>query len=226
VITVVIPTLNEQRALPGTLAAVVGQGGDAEVIVVDGGSEDGTRRAVEEAAEVCDRIRWVEAPRGRARQMNRGAAEAEGEWLLFLHADTVLPDGAHDRIECQPPLVQAGCFRHRFSGSRGSLRLLSWFHNRRFTVTRVIYGDQAMFVRRNLFRRLGGFPDRDMEDIAFSLALRRVTRPVMVPETVVTESRKFEAMGPWRATARTIVLLVRFRLRGDVAGDGYFGEYR
>ena len=173
-ISVVIPTLNEQRALPETLAAVLRQRGDLEVVVVDGGSEDGTRRVVEDAGAACDRIRWIEAPRGRARQMNRGAAAAAGDWLLFLHADTLLPDGAAGRIEGQPSAVQAGCFRHRFSGSRRSLRLLSWLHNRRFAVTRVIYGDQAMFIRNGLFHRLGGFPDREMEDIAFSLTLRRV----------------------------------------------------
>ena len=225
-ISVIIPTLNEQRALPETLAAVLRQRGDLEVVVVDGGSDDGTRRVVEDAGVACDRIRWIEAPRGRARQMNRGAAAAAGEWLLFLHADTLLPDGAAGRIENQPSSVQAGCFRHRFSGSRRSLRLLSWLHNRRFAVTRVIYGDQAMFIRNGLFHRLGGFPDREMEDIAFSLALRRVTRPVMAPETVVTDSRKFETMGPWRATARTTILLVRFRLGRSVAENRYFGEYR
>ena len=225
-ISVVIPTLNEQRALPATLASVAAQPTDFEVIVVDGGSEDGTHRAVEEAAPACDRIRWIDAPRGRARQMNAGAAEAAGDWLLFLHADTVLPDGALARIAGQPPAVQAGCFRHRFSRSGWSLQLLSWLHNRRFAVTRVIYGDQAMFIRSGFFHGLGGFPDRDMEDIAFSLALRRITRPVMVPETVVTNSRKFEAMGPWRATARTMGLLVRFRLGRSVAEDRYFSEYR
>jgi hypothetical protein len=83
-----------------------------------------------------------------------------------------------------------------------------------------------MFLRAGLFRRLGGFADRDMEDIAFSLALRRETRPVMLPDPVVTDSRKFESMGPWRATARSVSLLIRFRLRRDVAEDGFFGEYR
>jgi rSAM/selenodomain-associated transferase 2 len=226
VISVIVPTLNEQRALPATLESVAAQSVDCEVVVADGGSGDGTRAVVDWFAARQSAVRWVEAARGRARQMNAGAAVASGDWLLFLHADTVLPDRALARIEEQPATVWAGCFRHRFSGSRRILRLLSWLHNRRFEVTRVIYGDQAMFVRTGLFRELGGFPDCDMEDIAFSLALRRVTRPLMVPETVVTDARKFEAMGPLRATARSVSLLIRFRLRRNVAGDRFFGDFR
>jgi len=226
VISVIIPTLNEQRALPSTLASVIDQEADVEVVVADGGSDDGTRAVVEGRATMHPEIRWIAAPRGRAVQMNAGASEASGTWLLFLHADTALPAGALARIENQPASVHAGCFHHRFSGASRVLRLLSWCHNRRFAVTRVIYGDQAMFIRRDLFRALGGFPAGDMEDIAFSLALRRVTRPVMVPETVVTASRKFDTMGPLRATARAVSLLIRFRLRREVEGDRFFGEYR
>jgi len=226
VISVIIPTLNEQRALPATLESVAVQAAPNEIVVADGGSVDATRAVVEAFAGRHPGVRWLEAARGRARQMNVGAAAASGEWLLFLHADTLLPSDALARIDGSPRSVRAGCFRHRFSGSTPALRLLSWLHNRRFAVTRVIYGDQAMFVSSELFRGLGGFPDCDMEDIAFSLALRRVTRPVMVPATVVTDSRKFAAMGPLRATARSVSLLVRFRLRRDVAGDRFFGEYR
>ena len=225
-ISVIIPTLNEQRALPTTLESVAAQSTDFEIVVADGGSVDATRAVVAGFAARRPSVRWLDSARGRARQMNAGAAVACGDWLLFLHADTVLPEGALARIEAQPATVRAGCFRHRFSGPRRLLRLLSWLHNRRFVVTRVIYGDQAMFVRSALFRQLGGFPDRDMEDIAFSLALRRVTRPVMMPEAVVTDSRKFEAMGPLRATARATGLLIRFRLRRNVAGDRFFGDFR
>jgi rSAM/selenodomain-associated transferase 2 len=226
VVSVIIPTLNEKRALPATLASVIDQMSDAEVVVADGGSSDGTKSIVADLAARHQGIRWLESSRGRAVQMNAGAAEASGDWLLFLHADTILPAGALARIEGQPSTVDAGCFHHRFSGTGPVLRLLSWCHNRRFAVTRVIYGDQAMFVRNRLFRKLGGFPDRDMEDIAFSLVLRGVTRPVMAPETVVTDSRKFESMGPLRATARATRLLIRFRLSRRVEGDDFFGEHR
>ena len=225
-VSVVIPALNEELALPATLASLFNQPGDHEVILVDGGSTDLTLAIADEAAARDSRLRVLRADRGRARQQNAGAAAAVGEWLLFLHADTVLPPTGLQRIASQPEEVKAGCFRHRFSGPGAMLATLSWFHNRRFFVTRVIYGDQGMFIRRQLFLDLGGFPDRDMEDIAFGLRLRSVTTPVMVAETVTTGSRKFEQMGKWRALYRAVSLLIRFRLGADVSGDEFFGDYR
>ncbi len=225
-ISVIIPTLDEERALPATLDALLGQAGIFEVIVVDGGSGDRTREIVTDHSKRDSRIRLLESGRSRARQMNAGARDAAGEWLIFLHADTLLPAGALERIESQPHTVHAGCFHHRFSGSGRMLRVLSWFHNHRFFLTKVIYGDQGLFIRQRLFDALGGFPDRQMEDIAFGLKLRRTTRPVMVPETVITDSRKFEQMGPWRALAHAVWLLVRFRFDADIDGDTFFDEYR
>lgn len=225
-ISVVIPALDEELALPATLASVLGPPGDHKVILVDGGSTDRTLAIADEAAARDSRLRVLRADRGRARQQNAGAAAAVGEWLLFLHADTVLPANGLQRIADQPATVMAGCFRHRFSGSGAMQATLSWLHNRRFHVTRVIYGDQGMFIRGRLFLDLGGFPDRDMEDIAFSLRLRSATTPVMVPEAVTTGSRKFEQMGKWRALYRAVSLLIRFRLGADVSGDEFFGDYR
>lgn len=225
-ISVVIPALDEELALPASLGSVLDQPGDHEVILVDGGSTDLTLAIADEVAARDSRLRVLQADRGRARQQNAGATEAVGEWLLFLHADTVLPAKGLQQIADQPETVEAGCFRHRFSGPGAMLATLSWFHNRRFYVTRVIYGDQAMFIRRRLFLDLGGFPDRDMEDIAFGLRLRSVTTPVMVPETVTTGSRKFEQMGRWRALYRVVSLLIRFHLGADVSRDEFFGDYR
>jgi rSAM/selenodomain-associated transferase 2 len=226
VISVVIPTLDEELALPATLAALRRQNMPFEVVVVDGVSSDKTLDIAGEAAGDDPRWRILTAPRGRARQLNAGAELATGDWLLFLHADTILPEDGLARIEGQPSAVEAGCFRHRFSGPGVGLRVLTWFHNRRFRVTRVIYGDQAMFIRRSLFLSLGGFPDRPMEDIAFSLRLREVTKPVMLDAAVTTDSRKFEQMGRWRALYRAVSLLIRFRLGRDVSGDPFFRDYR
>jgi rSAM/selenodomain-associated transferase 2 len=226
VISVVIPTLNEEIALPATLVSLLDQDCDFEAIVVDGGSSDRTPAIVEDAAASHPAVRLLVADRSRARQMNAAAAEALGDWLLFLHADTVLPERSLSRIANLPATVAAGCFRHRFSGNSPMLRSLSWLHNRRFHVTRVIYGDQAMFVRRSLFRRLGGFPATDMEDIAFSLALRSVTRPIMLSQPVITDARKFDQMGRWRALTHAVALLVRFRLGLNVSRDRFFGDYR
>ena len=225
-ISVIIPTLDEERALPATLDALLCQTGYFEVVVVDGGSVDRTREIVIDRSTRDPRIRLLESGRGRARQMNAGASEASGEWLLFLHADTLLPPGGLARIGSQPEKVRAGCFRHCFSGNGAMLRILSWFHNNRFHFTKVIYGDQGLFIRRGLFDELGGFPDRQMEDIAFGLELRRAATPVMVPDTVVTDSRKFEQMGPWRALAHAVWLLVRFRFDADIERDAFFEDYR
>jgi rSAM/selenodomain-associated transferase 2 len=226
VISVVIPTLNEELALPATLGSLLDQDCDFEAIVVDGGSSDRTPAIVEDTAASHPAVRLLAADRGRARQMNAGAADARGDWLLFLHADTLLPEKSLNRIANLRDTVAAGCFRHQFSGNSPTLRILSWFHNRRFQVTRVIYGDQAMFVRRPLFVRLGGFPDTDMEDIAFSLALRSATRPIMLSQPVITDARKFDQMGHWHALAHAVALLVRFRFGMNVSRDRFFRDYR
>jgi rSAM/selenodomain-associated transferase 2 len=225
-VTVVIPALNEERAIAATLGSVLGQSGRTEVIVVDGGSSDRTTAIVAEHRTRHANLWLLETDRGRGRQMNAGAAAAGGEYLLFLHADTVLPDRAMERIEALPKTTLAGCFHQRFSTPSPVLRALSFMHNVRFRVTRVIYGDQAMFIRRVTFMALGGFPDREMEDVAFSLRLRRITTPVMLPEHVVTDARKFDQLGHWRAVARSISLLLRFRRGVDVSGDRFFDEYR
>lgn len=235
-ISVVIPTLDEERALPATLESVLASaalaveeppGAAVEVLVVDGGSGDGTRRVVEGfAARAAAAIRSLTARRGRGSQMNAGAAAAGGDWLLFLHADTRLQPSALRRIAALPEAAEAGCFRQRFASRSRLLALLSWLHNRRFLATRVIYGDQAMFVRRRLFEALGGFSERPMEDIDFSLRLKAATRPVMLPERVVTDPRKFDRLGHGRALWRAVSLLVRFRIGSDVSGDEFFRAYR
>ncbi len=225
-ISVIIPTLNEELALPAALDAVLAQPVELEVIVVDGGSIDGTVAMVEAALAPDPRLQLLRAARGRALQMNAGAEVTRGEWLLFLHADTLLPGDGLTMIENQPEAIQAGCFTHRFSGAGAMLRILSWFHNHRFGLTRVIYGDQAMFIRRGLFEKLGGFPVRPMEDIAFGLRLRTVTRPIMLPGFVTTDSRKFDQMGHWRAVTHSVILLLRFRFGADVSRDRFFRNYR
>lgn len=225
-ISVIIPALEEERALPATLGVALAQTGEFEVIVVDGGSTDATTAIAKDLAARDPRLRLLESEKGRAQQMNTGAAVAGGEWLLFLHADTLLPDGGLERIANLPQSIQAGCFRHRFSGTGPMLRTLSFLHNQRFRVTRLIYGDQGLFIRREFFVDLGGFPVCHMEDIAFGLQLRNAARPIMLPESVVTDSRKFEQMGAWSALAHAVSLLVRFRYEANVDGDRFFESYR
>jgi len=225
VISIVIPVYNEEQALPATLARLTAHAGDHEVIAVDGGSSDGT-------ASVLARhptVRVLHAAKGRATQMNAGAAKAHGEWLLFLHADTLLPIGALARLNRweADASIQAGGFRHRFSGDRWSLRLVSWLDNLRCSWSRIIYGDQALFVRRALFERLGGFPEKAvMEDVEFCERLLDETRPVLLDDAVITDSRKFEQMGVWRSLARVTTLLVTHRLRLPPAGRSFFSDIR
>lgn len=204
-ISVIIPAFNEQRALPGTLDRLYAQPGDFEVILVDGGSADGTRII----AGRYPGLRITVAPKGRASQMNAGAAKARGEWLLFLHADTLLPENALARIAELPPSVSAGGFRHRFSGSGFGLRFISLVDNIRCSGSRIVFGDQAMFVHRSLFQRIGGFPDVErLEDVAFCEELVRHTRPLLLDQTVVTDSRKFVQQGVWRSLLRVGVILL------------------
>ena len=224
-ISVIMPVLNEQKALPATLNALHQQSGEFETIVVDGGSTDRT-------LEILTLYPWIKvigAPKGRAQQMNAGACVATGEWLLFLHADTLLPDGALNRLREWHDAhdISAGGFWHRFSGDRPSLRLISWIDNLRCRRSRIIYGDQAMFVRRGLFMTLGGFSERaTMEDVEFCERLNQVTRPRLVRDPVITSSRKFEQMGIWRSFLRVAVILFRHELGLTVNRGRFFTDVR
>jgi rSAM/selenodomain-associated transferase 2 len=222
-ISIIIPVLNEERALPATLAQVFAQAGDYEVIVVDGGSTDNTLGLIEHDP----RVRLLTASAGRASQMNAGARTAGGEWLLFLHADTLLPDGALREIQQQPRDIRAGGFSHRFSGQAWGLRLVSWLHNFRCRCTHVFYGDQAMFVRRDLFFELDGFPDEPiLEDLLFGEQLARVTRPRMLDSHVISDSRKFEQNGIWLSLFRVLLIQISHELKLPIPARKFFANAR
>jgi rSAM/selenodomain-associated transferase 2 len=223
-ISIIIPALNEARALPATLTALSLQVGEFETIVVDGGSEDGTISV----AESFQNVRVLRSARGRAEQMNAGAAVAQGEILLFLHADTLLPAGAMAELnqlegdgECH-----AGGFYHRFSGTHWTLRVVSWLHNRRCELTGIFYGDQAMFVRRSLFDELAGFPAGNLEDIILSERIRARCTPRLLKTRVITDSRKFEQMGPVRSFMRCLLILASYELRLPLLGRKFFSPVR
>lgn len=222
-ISLIIPTLNEARALPQTLACVTRQNRADEIIVADGGSSDDTERIARNAGA---RVQFISAPRGRGPQMNAGARLARGDWLLFLHADTLLPPGALAAIEALPPAVEAGCFHQAFSHDHRLLRTVSRLHNWRCQRTRIMYCDQAMFVRRGVFDALGGFPDGDLEDVKLSERLRERREPVFLPAMVVTDARKFLAHGIVRSTARIVLILLCHRYRLPLAGRRFFEAVR
>ena len=222
-ISIIIPVLNEERALPATLQHVFSQTGKFEVIVVDGGSTDSTLDIVRQDS----RIQLLSAATGRASQMNAGAQHANGEWLVFLHADTLLPKDALLSIEQLPPQVQAGGFKHLFSGQAWSLRLISWLDNLRCRWTRILYGDQTMFVRRDLFTKLGMFPNEPvMEDVLFSEQLVKVTQPVILNSNVITDSRKFEQNGIWLSFWRVLLILAIHELHLPIRTSKFFTNAR
>ena len=224
-ISVVMPAYNEATVLPSTLVALFTQIGEFEVILIDGGSTDRTC----EIAQKFPQVRVLTAPKGRASQMNAGAAQATGEWLLFLHADTVLPDGAIQRLndmECDQA-IQAGGFMHQFSGNDWRLTFISFLDNVRCTRSRIIYGDQALFVRRTLFERLGGFPNQlILEDVAFCERLIKVTNPTLLFPPVVTDARKFLKMGVWRSFVRVLLIILHVEFRLPVMPRAFFQDVR
>lgn len=212
-LSIVIPVLDEAPLIVEALTRLAPlRARGAEVIVADGGSTDGTLDLVDPLSS-----RLVRAPRGRAAQMNAGARIATGDLLVFLHADTQLPEGV-DRILEQTQAHEAvwGRFDVRLSGAHPLLRLVETLMNLRSRLTGIATGDQAVFVRRQVFEHIGGFPQIPlMEDIALSKALKRIARPVCLRERVVTSSRRWEGKG----TVRTILLMWLLRLRYFLGAD-------
>lgn len=205
-VSIVIPVLNEADGIVRFLDSLQPlRGSGHEVIVTDGGSNDDT---VQRAASLADHV--IQSPRGRARQMNAGAAAASGDVLLFLHADSSLSE---DGIAAMTEGIDTsghrwGRFSVRLSGDRFLFRVVEWFMNTRSRLTGIATGDQGLFVERKLFESIGGFPVMPlMEDIALSASLKRIERPICLNATIETSSRRWEQQGAWR----TIWLMWRLR---------------
>jgi rSAM/selenodomain-associated transferase 2 len=201
-LSIVIPVLDEAAGISRTLASLATlRARGHELIVADGGSEDGTR---ELAASLADRV--IAAPRGRARQMNAGAAAATGEALLFLHADTTLPEAADRLVLAALGERSWGRFDVRIDGRSPLLSVVAFFMNTRSRLSGIATGDQAIFVRRAAF---AGFPEIAlMEDIAFSRSMKQLSPPACLRETVTTSGRRWERNG----VVRTVLLMWRLRL--------------
>lgn len=211
--SVVIPARNDAVALGRTLDYLMGLVGigEAEVIVAASGDPEGTRRAVRGRA----RLLWP-AGSTRAALMNAGAARARGDVLFFLHADSFPPVDAFALIEraLSDPRVGGGAFEHLFAEPGWSLRAITWINRIRYRLTRNYYGDQGMFVRAPVFRRLGGYRDlRLLEDLDFSQRLKRAGRPALIRVPLLTSGRRFIARGPWRTFFFIVWLLFLHTLR-------------
>ena len=207
-LSVIVPALDEAGHVERAVASAGCEG--AEVIVVDGGSGDGTDRLAEAAG-----ARVIVGRVGRARQMNRGASAASGDVLLFLHADTVLPDGYAERVfdALLDPRVVGGAFRHATDRGGPAMAMLERLIHFRAKYLRLPYGDQALFVRRSAFESAGTFPDVPIaEDLAFVRRLRALGRLVILPAAAVTSARRWEKLGVLRATAVNQLIVAGCRL--------------
>lgn len=204
-ISLIIPMLNEAQGLPFLLQQLQSlHCQDLEILLVDGGSEDDSVAIATRAG--CTVLR---SPRGRARQMNAGAQRATGDALVFLHADTLLPENA-------AALIRLALHEHRvwgrfdvhISGQSIMLRVIAACMNLRSRLSGIATGDQAIFMTRAAFNRIGGIPDQPlMEDIELSKRLRRLSRPACIAQPVITSGRRWETRGIWR----TIFLMWRLR---------------
>lgn len=206
VISVIVPVRNDAAALaPLLMALQKALTATDELIVVDGQSTDESALLARRYADTV-----LSCSPGRARQMNRGARAARGQWLWFVHADSGLDDRHPARIRGLSKRHQWGRFAVRLSGNRRLFRVIAVMMNLRSRFTGIATGDQGIFVRRELFAQLGGYPDQPlMEDIALSGRLRGHAWPTCLGPPLRTSSRRWEQHGPWR----TIFLMWRLRFR-------------
>ena len=206
-ISIIIPVLNEVALITQVLPTLQPlRAAGHELILVDGGSSDGTIALSEPLA---DQI--IRCSKGRSRQMNAGAKIARGDILLFLHSDSLLPKGADQLIirEMEKGEINWGRFDVRLSGRHFLFRIVELLMNLRSRITGIATGDQAIFIQRKLFESVGGFPNIDlMEDIALSRLLKRYGSPLCLWQRVVTSSRRWQRNG----ILQTILLMWFLRL--------------
>ncbi|MBD3671115.1 MAG: TIGR04283 family arsenosugar biosynthesis glycosyltransferase [Gammaproteobacteria bacterium] len=211
-LSIIIPALNESRVIVRTLMALQPlRNGGHEVILVDGGSEDDT---VALSESLVDQV--VTSSPGRAHQMNTGARHAWGETLLFLHADTLLPTDVISQISQALAGHEWGRFNVRLSGRNPMFRLIEHMMNLRSCLSGIATGDQAVFVTRSAYDRVGGYAELPlMEDIDFSRRMKKVSRPACIRSPVFTSSRRWEEHGIFK----TILLMWRLRLAYYLGAD-------
>jgi rSAM/selenodomain-associated transferase 2 len=211
-LSIIIPVVNDAGQIALKLRALQALRDRCQLLLVDGGSDD---RSAEIAQPLVDQV-W-HSPRGRARQMNCGAAGAQADVLLFLHADTHLPDNAVNLIlQAVADGYHWGRFDISFDNPRPIFSLIAFMMNRRSRLTGIATGDQALFITRQAFQTIAGFPDIAlMEDIAISTRLKKLGRPCCIDAKVITSARRWQQQGVFR----TILLMWRLRLRYFFGAD-------
>ncbi|MBI4554461.1 MAG: TIGR04283 family arsenosugar biosynthesis glycosyltransferase [Planctomycetes bacterium] len=204
-VSIIIPTLQEENTIEKTLLNLRKQGNSHEVTVVDGGSTDST-------VDIASRYaRVIKGPPGRARQMNLGASHARGKILLFLHADTILPEGAVDKVckAIQRPGIVGGCFSLAFDPPHSFLCFISLFTHLHWWW--VPYGDQAFFATAEAFNTLGGYRDLAiMEDMEFFKRLKNLGKVCIIQDPVITSSRRFLKKGVYRQTLLNLLIYLGY----------------
>ena len=208
-VSLIIPVRNEAQRVAQAIERARIAGAD-QIIVCDGGSTDGTASIA--GSMSCE---LVLSPPGRAKQQNRAALAADGDCLLFLHADTWLPVGGINQMRSALARRSAagGCFVQRIEAPGWPYRLLERGNAARVRLWHVPYGDQGLFFRREIFERLGGFPDVSfMEDVLIMRQFRQIARPVLLPGPLAVDPRRWQQMGIWRQTMRNWALLAAEKL--------------
>lgn len=207
-ISIIIPTLNEAGNIKATLAST--QSRDVEVIVVDGGSQDDTVEITKSFG-----VKVILSSPGRAVQMNAGARAASGEILLFLHADTRLPAqfDVMVRTALQQPKTVAGAFALRIDASLWSLRLVEWGVNWRSRILQMPYGDQAIFLTKEVFHQIGNFPELPiMEDFELMRRLKSLGKITLIPVPVITSARRWLQKGVFQTTLMNQIIIIAYLL--------------
>ncbi len=204
-LSIIIPTLNEAASIKNTLSALYAlKDNGHEIIIVDGGSTDQTLSICK---QYTDKV--FNSGKGRAKQMNLGAKHASNDILVFLHADTILPDQAGLLVCTALNNKNWGRFNIKLTGTHVVLRLIEFFMNIRSCLSGIATGDQAIFVYRKTFNSINGFKEIPlMEDIELSKSLKKISRPACVGVPVISSSRRWETQG----YIRTILLMWRLRL--------------
>lgn len=209
-LSIIIPVLNEAEQIKATISPLL-DNPNVELIVVDGGSEDQTVELVQSLG-----IQVISSPKkGRAFSMNTGAAIAEGEILLFLHADTRLSEGYREAIDktLSDPTVIAGAFELAIDGAEKSLRWVEKMVHLRSHFLSLPYGDQGIFLKASVFHEMGGFAQMPiMEDFEFIQRLKKRGRILIVPQSVLTSSRRWQKLGVWRTTLINQLMIIGYYL--------------